>query len=63
LGAALALRIMAEGKVPGTLNRDNPVAGYVGPMHAEPRDVDAKVVLVCTTTREGINAALVLKRL
>jgi 3-oxoacyl-(acyl-carrier-protein) synthase len=57
----VAVKIIREGRVPGTLNRDQPVDGYAGPLHAEPRDVKAKVVLVSTTTREGINAALVIK--
>ncbi len=61
IGAALALRVMAEGKVPGALNRDNPLDAYAGPRDGAARELDCRVVLVSTTTREGVNAALVLK--
>jgi 3-oxoacyl-[acyl-carrier-protein] synthase II len=61
IGAALAIRILAEGEVPGSLNLSNPIAGFAGPVHGAPKRVDARVGLVSTTTREGVNAALVLK--
>ena len=38
-----------------------PIAGFAGPVHGAPKRVDARVGLVSTTTREGVNAALVLK--
>ena len=61
IGAGLAIRIFRDGRVPANLNLEHPVDTYQGPVHAVPLTVNARVILVTTTTREGINAALVLK--
>jgi 3-oxoacyl-(acyl-carrier-protein) synthase len=63
LGAGLALRILASGRVPGALNRTNPLPEYKGPCGAESMSIDARVVLVSVATREGIAAAVVLRKL
>ncbi len=63
LGAALAVRILETGKVPGALNRTDPLPEYKGPTSAETTTLDAKVALVSVTTREGIAAAVVLRRI
>ena len=62
VGAALALECMRTGQVPGALNREDPLPGYTGPTSPEPVSRDVKVALVSLVTREGINAALVLRR-
>ncbi|MCP4871301.1 MAG: hypothetical protein GY898_21540 [Proteobacteria bacterium] len=63
LNAALAVRVLETGKVPGALNRGNPLPEYKGPNGAAPMDIDAKVALVSVTTREGIAAAVVLRKI
>lgn len=62
LGAALAVRILETGRVPGALNRTDPIPEYKGPSGSEATEVDGRVALVCVTTREGINGAIVLRR-
>lgn len=62
LGAALALECMRTGVVPGALNRGEPIDAYKGPTGTEPVKLDVRHALVTITTREGINAALVLSR-
>lgn len=62
VAAALAVRILQTGSVPGALNREDPIAEYKGPTSPAARHVDAKLALVSVTTREGVNAALVLRR-
>jgi len=61
LQAALATRILATGRVPGALNRTDPIDEYKGPRGTDPVQIDAKVALVSITTREGVSAALVLR--
>jgi len=63
MSAAVALEAMKSGTVPGALNRENPIPEYKGPTSAEPTSVTVKTVLVSVMTREGVNAALVLKAL
>lgn len=59
--AAVALRCMKNGVVPGDLNRENPIDAYQGPSSPEARTMPVRNVLVSVMTREGVNAALVLK--
>jgi len=61
LSAGLALEVMRTGKLPGVINRSNPIDEFVGPTNTEPSDHPVRVALVSITTREGINAALILK--
>ena len=62
VAAALAVRVLTTGDVPGALNREEPLPEYKGPVSADPSHIDAKVALVAITTREGVNAALVLRK-
>ena len=62
MAAAVAMLAMERGQVPGDLNREDPIDGYTGPSSAAPRTMDVRTVLVSVMTREGINAALVLRR-
>jgi len=62
LNAGLAVRILETGRVPGALNRTDPIAEYRGPGGSDSVSLDAKVALVCITTREGIASALVLRK-
>ena len=62
MSAAVALLAMERGVVPGDLNRDEPLDAYCGPVSTEPREMPVRTVLVSVMTREGINAALVLRR-
>jgi 3-oxoacyl-(acyl-carrier-protein) synthase len=61
--AGLAVRVLETGKVPGALNRSQPLPEYKGPTSPDAVELDAKLALVAVTTREGVNAALVLRRL
>lgn len=61
LSAGLALEIMRTGKIPGVLNRENPIEAFAGPTSSASADAEVKNVLISITTREGINAAIVLK--
>jgi len=63
VGAALAVEMMSGGRIPGALNRENPLPEYKGPTASESIDRDVRLALVTVTTREGINAAIVLRRL
>ena len=63
MSAAVALLAMERGTVPGDLNREDPVDGYCGPVSAAPRTMTVRNVLVSVMTREGINAAIVLRRI
>ena len=63
MSAAVALMAMERGMVPGDLNREDPVEGYRGPVSAGPRTMSVRNVLVSAMTREGINAAIVLRRM
>ena len=62
ISAAVALMAMERGQVPGDLNRENPIDAYGGPSGAGPRTMPVRTVLVSVMTREGINAALILRR-
>jgi act minimal PKS chain-length factor (CLF/KS beta) len=61
MSAAMALMAMERGVVPGDLNREDPVDGYRGPISAGPRTMPVRNVLVSVMTREGVNAAIVLR--
>lgn len=61
LSAGLALEVMRTGKLPGVINRSNPIGEFAGPTNTEATDQTVRVALISITTREGINAALVLK--
>ncbi|MCO4769270.1 MAG: hypothetical protein KDA24_04515 [Deltaproteobacteria bacterium] len=61
MAASVALMAMKHGKVPGDLNRENPIPEYKGPTSPEPRTMAIRNTLICVMTREGVNAALVLK--
>ena len=61
LSAGLALEVMRTGKVPGAINRDNPIAEYKGPSTSASHDREVRTAVVTVTTREGVNAAIVLK--
>lgn len=63
VGAAVALECMRTGQIPGALNRSNPLPEFKGPTSTEPTTGDIQVALVTLMTREGINAALVLRKL
>ncbi len=63
VGAALALECMRTGQVPGALNREDPLPEYKGPTSPDASERDVRVALVSLVTREGINAAAVLRRL
>jgi len=60
LSAALALEVMRTGKLPGVLNRGNPIAEFKGPTDASASECVVRHALISITTREGINAAVVL---
>ncbi len=60
MAASVALLAMQNGKVPGDLNRENPIPEYKGPVSSEPREMAVRNILVSVMTREGINAAIVL---
>ena len=62
VAAALAVKVLETGDVPGALNREHPLPEYKGPCSAEASHLDAKLALVAVTTREGVNAALVLRK-
>jgi 3-oxoacyl-[acyl-carrier-protein] synthase II len=62
VGAAVALECMRTGQIPGALNREDPLPEYKGPSGSAAIDADVKVALVSLVTREGINAAVVLRR-
>ncbi len=62
VGTALALECMRTGQVPGALNRGTPIAEYKGPTGSEATERDVRNVLISIATREGINAALVLRK-
>jgi 3-oxoacyl-(acyl-carrier-protein) synthase len=61
LSAGLALEVMRTGQLPGVINRSNPIAEFAGPTDSTSGPRSVRVALVSITTREGINAALVLK--
>jgi 3-oxoacyl-(acyl-carrier-protein) synthase len=61
MSAAVALLAMKGGTVPGDLNRENPIPEYKGPSSSAAREMAVRTVLVSVMTREGINAAMVLK--
>ncbi|MEE2830127.1 MAG: beta-ketoacyl synthase N-terminal-like domain-containing protein [Myxococcota bacterium] len=61
LSAGLALEVMAAGKIPGARNRENPLPEYKGPTGSSPIDRPVRTALVSVTTREGVNAAIVLR--
>jgi 3-oxoacyl-(acyl-carrier-protein) synthase len=63
VGAAVALECMRTGRIPGALNRENPLSEYTGPTSPEAIERDVRVALISLVTREGINAAIVLRRL
>jgi len=63
ISAGLAVRILETGKVPGALNRSEPIAEYGGPTGAEATEIDARHALITLTTREGVSAAIVIRRL
>ena len=60
---ALALEAMKTREAPPDLNRDNPIAQYAGPLRELPTSGEFHTALVNVTTREGVNAAVVLKRI
>jgi 3-oxoacyl-(acyl-carrier-protein) synthase len=62
VAAALAVRVLQTGEVPGALNREAPLPEYKGPISTRATHLDAKLALVAITTREGVNAALVLRK-
>ena len=62
LQTALATRILATGQVPGALNRTDPIDEYKGPAGPDSMQIDASVALISITTREGVSAALVLRK-
>ena len=60
LSAGLALEVMRTGKLPGVMNRGKPISEFKGPTGTESSDCVVRHALVSITTREGINAAIVL---
>jgi 3-oxoacyl-(acyl-carrier-protein) synthase len=63
MGAALVLQALCSGRVPGALNREDPLPEYKGPTGAAAIDVDAKLGVVSLTTREGVSSALVFRKM
>jgi|GEM_PF-311543 len=61
MSAAIALLAMKNHKIPGDLNRENPIPEYKGPSSPDAREGAIRTVLVSVMTREGVNAALVLR--
>ena len=61
LSAGLALEVMRTGTIPGALNRENPIEEFAGPSDRAASQSQVQNVLISITTREGINAAIVLK--
>ncbi len=61
LGAAVALRAMAEGVVPAWPNLTDPIPAWRGPTAAEARSAEMKTALVLSISPEGSHAALVLR--
>jgi 3-oxoacyl-(acyl-carrier-protein) synthase len=61
LSAGLALEVMRTGQLPGVINRSTPIAEFAGPTDSASGARSVRVALVSITTREGINAALVIK--
>jgi 3-oxoacyl-(acyl-carrier-protein) synthase len=60
LSAGLALEVMRTGKLPGVINRGKPIPDYKGPVGPSATDCQVRHALISITTREGINAAIVL---
>ena len=63
MGAALVLQALETGKVPGALNRQDPLPEYQGPTSSESVTMDARLGVVSLTTREGVSSALVFRKL
>ena len=63
VGAALAMECMRTGQIPGALNREDPLPEFRGPNSPAALSGDFRIALVSLVTREGINGALVLRRL
>ena len=62
LGAAVALRAMAEGQVPALTNLTNPIPQWRGPLQPEPVSTNARSALVISFSLEGTHAAIVVER-
>ena len=63
MSAAMAVLAMQRGVIPGALNRERPIAAYRGPTSSLPQTGPVRNALVTVFTREGVNAALVLRAL
>ncbi len=63
MSAAVALLAMQNGKIPGDLNREDPIPEYKGPSSPLVREQAVRTVLISVMTREGVNAAMVLRAL
>ena len=63
MGSALVLQALNSNRVPGALNREDPLPEYKGPTSSAAVDMDAKLGLVTLTTREGVSSALVFRKL
>jgi 3-oxoacyl-(acyl-carrier-protein) synthase len=62
LGVGLAVAMMRSGKVPGALHREDPLPEYKGPRGAAATERALRTALVSVTTREGLNAAVVIRK-
>ncbi|MDP7110869.1 MAG: beta-ketoacyl synthase N-terminal-like domain-containing protein [Myxococcota bacterium] len=60
LGAAVALRAMAEGVVPAWPNLTDPIPGWRGPTDTTARSAKMKNALILSLSPEGSHAALVV---
>lgn len=63
LGCALALECLQAGVLPPDLHRERPIDAYPGPVRIRATEAPMRHALVWVTTREGVNAALVLRAL
>jgi len=63
MGSALVLQALNSGRVPGALNREDPIPEYKGPTSTAAMDMDPKLGVVTLTTREGVSSALVFRKL
>ena len=61
LGAAVALRAMADGVVPAWPNLTDPIPAWRGPIDTATRKADMKTALILSVSPEGSHAALVVR--
>lgn len=63
LSCVLALECMGANVIPADLHREQPIDEFPGKTRTQPTEGAVRHALVWITTREGVNAAVVLRRL